>query len=86
MEFSAEMEEKRAQGMCFFCDEKFVPGHKCKAKRQIYSLEIEDESVAITEELELEGDNEDQRQEEEVIESCEISLEPLHGSRGYKTL
>lgn len=28
-----EMEEKRAQGLCFFCDEKYVVGHKCQAKR-----------------------------------------------------
>lgn len=29
----AEMKEKRAQGLCFFCDEKYVVGHKCQAKR-----------------------------------------------------
>ncbi|OIT20080.1 hypothetical protein A4A49_39442 [Nicotiana attenuata] len=41
-----EMEEKRAQGLCFFCDEKYVAGHKCQAKRQLFSLELE-ESVAL---------------------------------------
>lgn len=29
----AEMDEKRAQCICFFCDEPFIPGYKCKAKR-----------------------------------------------------
>lgn len=36
----AEMDEKRARGLYFFYDEKFTPGHKCKAKRHIYSLEL----------------------------------------------
>lgn len=26
----AEMNERRLQGLCFDCDEKFVPGHRCK--------------------------------------------------------
>ncbi|XP_070041478.1 uncharacterized protein [Nicotiana tomentosiformis] len=82
----AEMEEKRAQEICFFCDEKFIPGHKWKAKRQIYSLENEETDTVITEEVELEEVITDQGQEEEAIESCKISLEALHGSRGYKTL
>jgi len=25
-----EMQIRRAQGLCFNCDERFVPGHKCK--------------------------------------------------------
>lgn len=37
----AEMEDRRSRGLCFFCDEKFVPGHKCMAKRQQFSLDIE---------------------------------------------
>lgn len=32
----AEMEEKRSKGLCFFCDEKYSLGHKCKAKRHFY--------------------------------------------------
>ena len=26
-----EIEEKRAKNLCFFCDERYFPGHKCKA-------------------------------------------------------
>ncbi|KAA8546385.1 hypothetical protein F0562_002876 [Nyssa sinensis] len=33
-----EMQKKRAQGLCFNCDEKFVPGHKCK-RPQLLLLE-----------------------------------------------
>ena len=32
-----EMDERRAKGLCFWCDEKFVPGHRCK-NRKLYSL------------------------------------------------
>lgn len=28
----AELAEKRSKGLCFKCDEKFVPGHRCPSK------------------------------------------------------
>ncbi|GJQ90103.1 RNA-directed DNA polymerase like protein [Tanacetum coccineum] len=31
-----EYQEKRAQNLCFFCDKKYVPGHKCAG--QLFSL------------------------------------------------
>lgn len=86
----AEMDEK--QGICFFCDEKFTHVHKCKAKRQLYSLELEvvddQEDCGDTEEedgevvigVELEG------LAEEPLENCVISLQALNGTLGYKTL
>lgn len=88
----AEMDEKRAQGICFFCDDKFTPGHKCKAKRHLYSLELEviddQQDCGDTEEedgevvigVELEG------LAEEPLENCVISLQALNGTLGYKTL
>jgi hypothetical protein len=33
-----EMQSRRAQGLCFNCDERFVPGHKCKGP-QLMKLE-----------------------------------------------
>ncbi|GJY31597.1 reverse transcriptase [Tanacetum coccineum] len=33
-----ELEEKRAKGQCFYCDQKFVPGHKCNS--QLHSIEV----------------------------------------------
>ena len=29
----AEIDEKRSKGLCFWCDEKFFPGHKCQHKK-----------------------------------------------------
>ncbi|KAL0399243.1 UNVERIFIED_CONTAM: Retrovirus-related Pol polyprotein from transposon.6 [Sesamum radiatum] len=37
-----EMQHRRAQGLCFNCDEKFGPGHRCKAN-QFLLLLAEDE-------------------------------------------
>nr|GFA96504.1 hypothetical protein [Tanacetum cinerariifolium] len=44
-----ELEEKRAKNLCFYCDKKYSPGHKCSG--QMYSLEI----VAYEEEGNNEG-------------------------------
>ncbi|KAH0683132.1 hypothetical protein KY290_021721 [Solanum tuberosum] len=40
---SAEINERRQKGLCFFCDEKFFPGHKCGGSKSLYLLEVEDE-------------------------------------------
>ncbi|OIT03250.1 hypothetical protein A4A49_52519 [Nicotiana attenuata] len=39
----AEMDEKRAQGLCYWCDEKYVPGHKCKKNKQLFILEVDED-------------------------------------------
>jgi len=41
-----EFEERRLKGLCFWCDDKFVPDHRCKNKR-LYSLSIIDEEEEI---------------------------------------
>jgi len=33
-----ELHERRAKSLCYYCDKKYVPGHKCKA--QIYRIEL----------------------------------------------
>nr|GEV48684.1 hypothetical protein [Tanacetum cinerariifolium] len=37
-----ELEDKRAKGQCFYCDQKFIPGHKCSG--QLHSIKIIAES------------------------------------------
>ncbi|XP_058783964.1 uncharacterized protein LOC131658715 [Vicia villosa] len=34
----AQIQERRAQGLCFNCDEKFIPGHKCSTGRFLILL------------------------------------------------
>lgn len=33
-----ELDERRAKSLCFYCDQKYMQGHKCKA--QIYKIEL----------------------------------------------
>lgn len=30
-----EINEKREKGLCFYCDERYVAGHKCQAQRAL---------------------------------------------------
>ena len=49
---SSQMQERRALGLCYNCDEKFIPGHKCTTSRFLLLLDepisepIEDPSPA----------------------------------------
>jgi len=38
-----DLDESRAKGLCFWCDEKFIPGHRCQNKK-LYSLCIMEDS------------------------------------------
>ncbi|GJS94074.1 reverse transcriptase [Tanacetum coccineum] len=48
-----ELEEKRAKHLRFYCDQKYMPGHKCSG--QVFSLEVigtnldEDDELLLTE-------------------------------------
>ncbi|KAG5575914.1 hypothetical protein H5410_056048 [Solanum commersonii] len=86
---AAEMDEKRAKGLCFLYDEKYVRGHVCKAKKQLFLVELcEERDVTMAEDLEP-----DQFQDQEAIdnianhEECmTISLQAFTGVTGYQTI
>lgn len=40
------MQDIRALGLCYNCDEKFIPGHKCTSNRFLLLL-IEDEPTQL---------------------------------------
>ncbi|MFS7996550.1 putative nucleotidyltransferase, Ribonuclease H [Helianthus anomalus] len=73
---SKEIEGKRARGECFWCPEKFTPGHKCPNK-QIYVLEVcgQDE----------EEDNDPVAVEQEWIDP-QISIHALTGIPSFSTM
>ena len=50
----SEIWSKRAKGLCFHCDEKFSPGHRCK-DRKLQVLIVCDEDEDVAEEEELDG-------------------------------
>lgn len=47
----SELEEHRAKGLCFFCHERFTPGHHCaqRQKAQVFFMEVEDAIVGVGE-------------------------------------
>ncbi|XP_077223879.1 uncharacterized protein LOC143857336 [Tasmannia lanceolata] len=55
----AEMQQRREKGLCFTCEERFHPGHKCKNQVSMFLLEgpnegdeILDSDLPVTEHLE----------------------------------
>jgi hypothetical protein len=72
---SQEFEDRRLKGLCFWCDDKFVPGHKYRNKR-VYALSVvEEEDGGLEEELPEEEAN--------VRElTPHISLDALEGTLG----
>ncbi|GJT98869.1 transposon ty3-I gag-pol polyprotein [Tanacetum coccineum] len=44
-----ELDDKRAKNQWFYCDQKYVPGHKCSGK--LFSLEIVEENRGSEEEM-----------------------------------
>lgn len=71
-----EMQRRRAQGLCFNCDDKFLPGHKCKVPQLLLLEGIVDG--------ESEGDNSEANTD--LPSDPEISLYALTGWKVAKTM
>ena len=70
-----ELEEKRANSLCFYSDERYFPGHKCAS--QVYELEVMDIEEEIGGQKELE--------EEEVQPHDDTEeVQPLYHCKPYK--
>lgn len=81
-----ELNEKRSKGLCYFCNEKYVFGHKCKNIKKLYFIEVE-EHEEVESEHEKEATSEDQEIELiRPLEHIEISVHSLNGSLRFKTL
>nr|GEW22175.1 hypothetical protein [Tanacetum cinerariifolium] len=80
-----ELEDKRAKGQCFYCDQKFVPGHKCSG--QLHSIE-----VIVDGDLDNYIDGDDETYEDcvgdmvGVTDSSQITLNALSGLNSYQTM
>ncbi|GJY42186.1 retrotransposon-related protein [Tanacetum coccineum] len=73
-----EYQDKRAQNLCFYCDQKYTPGHKCSG--QLFSLVV----LADGEEEGL--DWEDHEDLMGVEELPQISLNALNGASNFQTM
>ncbi|PWA89970.1 hypothetical protein CTI12_AA060100 [Artemisia annua] len=82
-----ELEEKRAKNQCFYCDQRYTPGHKCNG--QVYSLEVlgEYDSTTIETVENEEGFEVETEETGEIIEySPQISLNAINGTNSYQTM
>jgi len=77
-----EIDDKRAQSLCFFCDEKYYPGHKCAG--QVYRLEVVEEMDST------EGQEEGIEETGDLLMPEEaqplISLQALQGLNSFQTM
>ncbi|KAJ4749205.1 polyprotein [Rhynchospora pubera] len=79
---AAEQQERRAKGLCFNCDDRFTPGHRCKGRASLLFLEVEDNANDEVETPIL--DLLVQQSEEQP--SPEISLNAFLGQRSPKSM
>jgi len=80
-----EIDERRAKNQCFFCDEKYYPGHKCTS--QVYRLEIleEENSNAQGDENEEAGEEQGEIQGDTEV-MPQLSLSALNGISTFCTM
>ncbi|XP_074293193.1 uncharacterized protein LOC141620149 [Silene latifolia] len=76
--YKAELEQRKAKGLCFYCDENFTPQHVCKNKRQLFILEEEEEETVeeVEEIVEEEGES----------QIAQISIQALTGKSNCQTM
>jgi len=82
----AEMAKRRKQGLCYYCDEKYSPGHKCKEPK---FFQIDATDYSSTEEdppLEEPEAIEEDNQKEMVSDEPVISINALAGISSPQTL
>jgi hypothetical protein len=81
----AEMSERKAKGLCMYCDEPYTPGHQFKHKRtQIMVMELDNDASApeINEETTVDNSVGTEPQGEEI----QLSLHALTGLPSYQTM
>ncbi|CAA0807947.1 Unknown protein, partial [Striga hermonthica] len=73
-----EMARRREKGLCFRCEEKYTPGHRCKQNYLIEFVDSDDEEPVIEEEREVEVEVHD--------DEAEISVHAMAGTKGPRTM
>ncbi|XP_052203064.1 uncharacterized protein LOC127808530 [Diospyros lotus] len=83
-----EMQKRREQGLCFNCNEKFTPGHKCKVA-QSFLIEVEEppeEEEYAESDPQMPYDMPAANSGVEAEDLPEVSLHALAGSAGPQTM
>jgi hypothetical protein len=86
---AAEMEERRAKGLCMFCDEIFTPDHQVKHRRtQLMYMELHgDDSPLIADSpISNVSETEDSTTFDTTFDNPQLSLQALTGVSNYQTM
>ncbi|CAA0822121.1 Unknown protein, partial [Striga hermonthica] len=73
-----EMARRREKGLCFRCEEMYMPGHRCKQNFLIEFMDSDEEEPVIEEEREVEV--------EVLNDEAEISVHAMAGTKGPRTM
>ncbi|GJW07532.1 gypsy/ty3 retroelement polyprotein [Tanacetum coccineum] len=87
-----EIGDKRAKGLCFYCDQKYMSGHKCSGQMFVLEVILDDkedlqDSIDTNEEEELGNPTENG---ENLLSKCyaspQISLNAISGTPTFNTM
>eukprot|EP00253_Pinus_taeda_P013335 PITA_13335 len=81
-----EMAERRKRGLCYYCDEKYSPSHKCKEPKFFQIDATDNSSIEEDPPLEEQEAIEEDNQKEIVSDDPVISLNALAGISSPQTL
>ncbi|KAK1427793.1 hypothetical protein QVD17_16488 [Tagetes erecta] len=79
---SKEFDNKRARGECFWCSDKYTPGHKCTGNKQLYLFEVGEDGDEMIHADPNEECYSDTVQEQEPL----ISLHAITGIPSFSTM
>ncbi|XP_019248584.1 PREDICTED: uncharacterized protein LOC109227846 [Nicotiana attenuata] len=84
----AEMQARRAQGLCYFCDDKYTDGHKYNLPKQLFVMDLEVSKGECGEAVKQESDGGPSTEEWSTVEGDTpmISLCALSGLQGAQTI
>lgn len=80
---SKELENRRARGLCYWCPEKYVIGHKCSQGKQVFLIEVGEEEPEEHTTDPIEGLIDEETVEEEAPQ---ISIHALRGTLHCSTM
>ncbi|KAL0403037.1 UNVERIFIED_CONTAM: hypothetical protein Sradi_1944500 [Sesamum radiatum] len=81
------MDKKRSKGLCYWCDEKYTPGHQCSKRKHIYIMEaFEEDENLMHKEVEEEYQQQDVPTEEDDCSNFHFSVNAMTSVHNFNTM
>ncbi|KAG8369270.1 hypothetical protein BUALT_Bualt15G0134000 [Buddleja alternifolia] len=84
-----DLDEKRAKGLCFLCDEKYTRDHVCARKRHLFLMEFTDENeteLDVIDQEETSWDISDKPEDSPSQNQFHISMNGINGIHDFRTM